>query len=628
MRFSQIIISRLGAIALLLSIVASVSAAAPRDGATLYSTECASCHDSAAARTPTRATLADMPTATIIRSLETGVMRVVGNFRLNGPERVAVAEYITGSPFDPNWNTSQMLECRATNWPSKDLFEAPHWNGWGNGNHNKRYQGKGQAKLTKYEVTRLGLKWAFAFPGETIAESQPTVVDGRLFVGSRSGSVYALDAKTACLHWQFQADAPVKNSIVIGTVNIDDTSRTVAFFGDLAGTAYAIDARTGKVIWQRTVDDFPASRLMGSFILVGDQLFVPITATESTLVAASDAVCCVFRGSVVSLNPATGAEQWRRYTIAETPIKTGENSLGNPTFGPSGATIWSAPTYDPVLDRIYVGTGENASNPATKTSDAILAIDAKTSDIKWTYQGLAGDAWNMSCGTSDRTNCPEAPAGLDYDMGSSPSLTTMINGKRILIAAQKSGVVHALDPDNGGKLLWRRKVAEGGILGGIEWGPANDGHRLYVALGDMRWNTPDLLDPKLALDANVGGGVVALDLNDGSIIWEAPPIECGERTQCSPAQTAAVTAIPEVVFAGGMSGHLRAFDAENGKVIWTYDTVREFEAVNGAKGRGGALDASGPVVVDGWVYVVSGYSKWGGLPGNVLLGFTPIAEAE
>ncbi len=503
------------------------------------------------------------------------------------------------------------------------LFEAPHWNGWGNGTSNKRFQTAERANLSAQDVGNLELKWAFAFPGETIAESQPSVVDGRLFVGSRSGGVYALDPKTGCSHWRFDADAPVKNSVVIGTVEIAGTGRTLAFFGDLTGTAYAVDAVDGTLIWRRKVDDFPAARLMGSFILKDNQLFVPITATESTLVAATDAVCCVFRGSVVALDPATGAETWRRYTIAEEPTKTGQNAMGNPTFGPSGATIWSAPTYDPVLDVIYVGTSENASNPATDTSDAILAIDAKTSEIKWTYQGLAGDAWNMSCGTPDKTNCPNAPAGLDYDMGSSPSLTTLANGKRVLIAAQKSGVVHALDPDAGGKLLWQRKVAKGGILGGIEWGPANDGRRLYVAIGDIRWNTDDLLDPKLALDANIGGGVVALDLNDGSIVWEAPAIDCGERPQCSPAQTAAVTAVPGVVFAGGMSGHLRAFDADSGEVIWSYDTVREFETVNGAKGRGGALDASGPMVVDGWVYVVSGYSKWGGLPGNVLLGFAP-----
>ena len=622
----QLAAFRFLAIALIAFMSFDAVAAAPRDGAALYSAECASCHDSGAAHAPTRETLATMPTATIIRALETGVMRIVGNFKLNGPERVAVAEHITGAPFDPNWNAQKMRQCGVSSWPSEKLFKAPHWNGWGNGTHNKRYQTAARAKLTSRDVGKLELKWAFAFPGETIAESQPTVVDGRLFVGSRSGDVYALDPKTACVHWQFQADAPVKNSVVIGEVEIEGERRTLAFFGDLTGTAYAVDAVDGSLIWRRSVDEFPASRLMGSFILVGEQLFVPITSTESTLVAATDAVCCVFRGSVVSINPATGVERWRRYTIAELPTKTGENALGNATYGPSGATIWSAPTYDPILDVIYVGTSENASNPATKTSDAILAIDAKTSEIKWSYQGLAGDAWNMSCGTPDRTNCPEAPAGLDYDMGSSPSLTTMANGKRILIAAQKSGVVHALDPDDGGKLLWQRKVAEGGILGGIEWGPANDGRRVYVAIGDIRWNTPDLLDPKLALDANIGGGVVALNLDDGKIVWQTPAIECGERPQCSPAQTAAVTAIPGVIFSGGMSGHLRAMDADSGEVIWSYDTAREFETINGTNGRGGALDASGPVVADGWVYVVSGYSKWGGLPGNVLLGFAPAEE--
>ncbi len=605
-----------------------LSAAGERDGARIYSDDCASCHDSGAAHAPHKETLATMPTAAIIRALETGVMRVVGNFKLNGPERVAVAQHLTGRPFDPDWNTHDAPQCTSSSWPSAELFEAPHWNGWGSGTNNKRFQTAAQAKISAQGIGNLELKWAFAFPGETIAESQPTVVDGRLFVGSRSGAVYALDPKTGCLHWRFDADAPVKNSVVVGTVDIAAKHRTLAFFGDLNGTAYAIDAVDGTLVWRRKVDDFPASRLMGSFILVDKQLFVPITATESTLVAATDAVCCVFRGSVVSLDPATGAETWRRYTIAEEPIKTGQNAMGNPTYGPSGATIWSAPTYDPKLDVIYVGTSENASNPATKTSDAILAIDAKTSEIKWSYQGLAGDAWNMSCGTQDKTNCPDAPAGLDYDMGSSPSLTTLANGKRVLIAAQKSGVVHALDPDASGQLLWQRKIAKGGILGGIEWGPANDGQRLYVAIGDIRWNTDDLLDPKLALDANIGGGVVALDLNDGTIVWEAPAIECGERPQCSPAQTAAVTAIPGVVLAGGMSGHLRAFDADSGKVIWSYDTAREFETVNGANGRGGALDASGPVVVDGWVYVVSGYSKWGGLPGNVLLGFAPKDRAE
>lgn len=594
--------------------------AAPRGGEAVYAAECAACHDSGAAHAPSRATLAGMPTAAIVRALESGVMRVVGTFNLNGPERIAVAEYLTGKAVDPGWDAQTVHPCTPTPPSPGGLFASPHWNGWGNGPHNQRFQDAGQAGLARADIGRLELQWAFAFPGETIAEAQPTIVAGRLYVGSRSGAVYALDARSACVHWRYQADAPVKNSVILGEIEVAEANRQVAFFGDLAGNAYAVDAADGTLLWRRKVDDFPSAALTGSFMLAAGQLLVPVTANESTAAAARDAVCCVFRGSVVALDPATGAEQWRRHTIADVPRKTGENSLGNATFGPAGATVWSAPTFDERQQVVYVGTGENSSGPATTTSDAILAIDIKTTAIRWSYQGYAGDAWNMSCGTSDQVNCPSNP-GPDYDMGSSPSLTTFADGRRVLIAAQKSGVVHALDPDAAGKLLWQRQVAKGGVLGGIEWGPATDGRNIYVAIADMQWSSSDLLDPKLAVNTDAGGGLVALDLRDGHIVWQAAAIDCGTRPGCSPAQTAAVTAIPGVVFAGSMSGHLRAFDSETGAVLWTYDTVRDFDTVNGAKGRGGALDASGPVVVDGWVYVVSGYSKWGGLPGNVLLAF-------
>lgn len=607
--------------AALLALSLSVAApAATRDGAAVYGAECASCHDSGAAHAPTRATLAAMPTGAIVRALETGVMRVVGTFNLNGPERVAVAEHITGRAYDAQWNTQKLHRCEATG--GETAVSPAQWNGWGNGPHNQRFQAAAGAGLTRDEVGALTLQWAFAFPGETIAEAQPTVVAGRLYVGSRSGTVYALDARSACVHWTFQATGPVKNSVLLEEFPHGKATRQLAFFGDLAGNAYAVDAKDGALVWRRKVDAFPSSALTGSFMLADGQLLVPVTANESTAAAAIDATCCVFRGSVVALDPQTGAERWRHYSVADEPRRTGTNAQGKPVFGPAGATLWAAPTYDAKLGVAYVGTGENSSGPATNTSDAILAVDVKTSALRWSYQGYAGDAWNMSCGTADKVNCPKDP-GPDYDMGSSPILTTLPNGSRVLIAAQKSGMVHALDPDRGGRLLWQRQIAKGGVLGGIEWGPATDGRRLFVAIADMRWSSPDLLDPKLAVDAKAGGGLVALDIEDGHVLWQAPAVDCAGRAGCSPAQTAAVTAIPGVVFAGSMSGHLRAFDADSGAVLWSYDTVRDFDTVNGAQGRGGALDASGAVVVDGWVYTVSGYSKWGGLPGNVLLAFAP-----
>ena len=115
---------------------------------------------------------------------------------------------------------------------------------------------------------------------------------------------------------------------------------------------------------------------------------------------------------------------------------------------------------------------------------------------------------------------------------------------------------------------------------------------------------------------------VAVDAASGDIVWEAPPLSCEGRKSCSPGQTGAVTAIPGVVFTGSLSGVLQALDAQTGSVLWQYDTVKSYDAVNGARAHGGALDGPGPVVVDGWVYVTSGYAKFGGSPGNVLLAFS------
>lgn len=607
-------------LALVLCSAVQIASAETRTGSTVFAENCASCHDSVGQHAPSSTALKQLPVGNIVRSLETGVMRIIGTFQLNGPERVAVAEFLTGETYDPNWKGPSTRACNEQQWPAENLFAAPHWNGWGNGSNNLRFQDATAAKLDKKETAGLKLQWAFAFPGETIAEAQPTIVDGRLFVGSRSGRVYALDAKSACEHWHFDADSPVKNSVLIHQLNVDGAAQTIAYFGDLTGTAYAVDANTGTLLWRRKVDPFPSSRLMGSFMIAGNELFVPLTAMESTEAASTEAVCCVFRGSVAALDLASGEEKWRQYTIEEEPKETGTNAVGNPSFGPAGATVWSTPTYDKTLGRLYVGTGENSAHPATNTSDAILAIDVKSKSIAWSYQGHAADAWNMSCGTADKTNCP-TDAGPDYDFGSSPILATLNNGKRMILAGQKSGVMHALDPDNNGKLLWQRKVAQGGVLGGIEWGSAVDDQHVYVALADIRWATDDLLAVDVGINAKAGGGLVALKLANGEVAWEAPPIDCGDRPQCSPAQTAGVTAIPGVVFSGSVSGHMRAFSATTGEVLWQFDTVKDYKTINGAKGRGGAIDGAGPVVVDGWVYVMSGYSKWGGLAGNVLLAF-------
>ncbi len=589
-------------------------------GQAVYLKHCAACHDDGVARAPTPETLSKMEPVAVVRALETGVMRMVGNFTLSGAERVAVAEFVTGKTYAADLQHKTVNQCGASPpWPNgPDVLAKPHWNSWGANPQNTRFQPAAMAGIDRAGVAKLELQWAFAFPGETLAEAHSSVVDGRLFVGSRSGEVYALDAKTGCTYWTFHANAAVKGPMLVGSV--PGSAAPYLFFGDLSGRAYAVDGASGQQVWVRVADEHPTARLTGGFQLVDGTLYVPVSSLEEGAAADPNYKCCTFRGSLMALDAATGAVRWKKYVIDQAATLEHKTADGRITVGPSGGAVWSAPTIDAKLGRLYVATGDNYSQPATLTSDALLGLSMQDGAQAWAYQGLPGDAWNAACSLPNKANCPEE-AGPDHDMGSSAILIEMADGKRALLAGQKTGVMHALDPDDNGKVLWKTRVAKGGILGGIEWGSASDGKAVYVAVSDARWEKGEFFGAKVTIDPTKGGGLFALNVNDGKVIWQAPPVSCVGRERCSPAQTAAVTVIPGVVFSGSMSGVMRAFDSDTGKVIWEYDTVRDYQAVNGALARGGAIDQSGVVVVDGWVYMNSGYANWGALPGNVLLAF-------
>ncbi len=588
------------------------------DGEQVYQEKCASCHDSGAPRTPKRETLNTMSPATIIQALETGAMRVVGTWAMDGPQRVAVAEYLTGKTFDSNWKASSEKRCAAPMNPSKDPLAAPHWNGWGNGLENTRFQSAAMAGVSKSDVAKLELQWVYAFPGETMVETQPTVIDGRIYMGSRSGTFYALDAKTGCSYWTFQAEAPIKATNLVASIG--ENAQSMVFFGDIAGWIYALDATSGKLIWKIRGGAHPAARITGGPQLFEDHLYFGITSLEEGLAVDPNYLCCTFRGSVVKIHAATGRMIWETFTIDQIATLQGKSSQGSAVWGPSGASVWSAPTLDTKLRRVYVATSDNYSHPATDSSDAIMAISMDTGEHIWTYQGLAGDVWNVACHNDDTTNCPD-DAGPDEDMGSSPLLITLPSGKRILAAGQKTGVIHVVDPDQRGKLLWQKKVAKGGVLGGIEWAMATDGKRIYASKSDILWKDQRFNTNDTVLNPDAGGGLAAVDVVSGEVVWEAPPVSCAGRKMCSPGQPAAVTVIPDVVFSGSVSGVMRAFDASTGDTLWEYDTLRNYDAVNGAAAKGGAIDGPGVVVANGWVYVTSGYAKFGGAPGNVLLAF-------
>jgi polyvinyl alcohol dehydrogenase (cytochrome) len=389
---------------------------------------------------------------------------------------------------------------------------------------------------------------------------------------------------------------------------------------------YALNAQTGQLLWKVRPAEHFATVGTATPRYYNGVVYQAFSSFKEVLGADPKYQCCTFGGSVVALKAATGEKLWQTFTIPEAAKPTGKSAAGTQQYGPSGAAVWATPTIDEQLGALYVATGDNYSDPPTDTSDAVLAIDLKTGKLLWSVQLTRDDAFNNAWSMPVAGNCPKTH-GHDYDFGQPPILLNLSGGKRLLAIAQKSGMAYGLDPDAKGKVLWQTRVGKGGPLGGSQWGSASDGSKVYVAISDLGLGAvPDPNSPKhykLVLKPQQGGGLDALDPATGKIVWSAPATPCAAgRTDCSPAQSAAVTAIPGAVFSGSVDGHLRAYSAETGKVLWDADTAREFPTVNGQPAHGGSIDVAGPAVVNGMVFVNSGYGQWGGMPGNVLLAFS------
>jgi polyvinyl alcohol dehydrogenase (cytochrome) len=588
-------------IKLLLAAAGLARLASAVTGDALYKQQCATCHDNpGSTRAPAIGVLRQMSPEAILNALESGLMKEQGKM-LAAPDRRALAEWLTGKSIGSAATATGFCEKRDADF----AIGGDGWSAWGNGVDNHRYA------EVRIDPARLTLKWAFGFPGAAVSFAQPTITGGRMFIGGASRKVYSLDAKTGCTYWIFEPQANVRAAITI-------TPGKVALFADQLSNVYAVDARNGELLWKTHLDDHRSARVTGSPQLWKDRLYVPISSAEDGPSLNPKYECCTGRGGVVALDAKTGKILWHTYSIAETPQPTRKNAVGTQMWGPSGASIWSAPTIDAKRNRLYVGTGDNHSEPETNTSDAILAMDLDTGKIVWSKQLTEHDKFNIACVAVDQTNCPK-PAGPDLDVGSSP----MIVGN-LLIVGQKAAVVHALDLDRDGEIKWQTRIGRGGALGGIQWGMATDGENVYAALSDVEFKAGTGVfgsGTRFEADPKVGGGLFALRIKTGEKVWAAPAPDCGDRKNCSPAQSAAITAIPGAVFSGSVDGHIRAYSAKDGRVIWDFDTAREFTTVNGVAAKGGSMDGPGPVAVDGMIYVPSGYGNWGGKAGNVLLAF-------
>jgi polyvinyl alcohol dehydrogenase (cytochrome) len=504
------------------------------------------------------------------------------------------------------------------------------WNGWGRGLDNTRYQPEPAIRAS--DVAKLALKWAYGYPSG-VEFGQPTVVDDRLFITSSTGRIYSLDSKTGCTYWTYDAASGSRTAVSIGELararvaalprrlkrtlaHLDVIKApSAAFFGDDAGTVYALDAQKGTLLWKTQVETHPLARIVGAPTLYNDRLYVAVSSTEDAAAADPGYGCCTFRGSVAALDIGSGRLLWKSYTVLEEPQPTRKNAAGVQEFGPAGASIASSPTVDVKRNVLYVATAGGANGIEQSLTDAVVAFDLADGKLRWVKQLLWSDA---------------GPAGAGFL--SSPVLRTLATGNQVLLAGQKSGVVYSLDPDHGGNIFWQTKIGDSGVgagaggagaggtpgiasvvgppgvggpAGGVAWGSAADHRNLYVATAGV-----------LAQPANGSGGLTALDMTTGVARWhtQSPEPACGwgERN-CTHAQAQAVTVMPGSAFSGAMDGHLRAYSTIDGKILWDFDTARDYQTKNGVKASGGPLDHGGATIVNGMLYVNSG---------NTLLAFS------
>jgi polyvinyl alcohol dehydrogenase (cytochrome) len=574
-------------------------------GIASFETYCGSCHNTPAAgsRAPDRTALSQRTPESILEAITTGAMAINAE-GLNPAQKRVLAEQLTLRPIgSAEAGSLERMQNHCAAKPMSDPSKGPSWNGWSAEAGNTRFQNASGAGLTAAQVPNLKLKWAFGFPNGASAFGQPAVAGGRVFIGSDNGFVYAIDAASGCGYWSFQTDGSVRTAISIGSIGTAALPRYAAYFGDLKGYVYAVDADSGALVWKKRADTHPMTRITGAPTLDNGRLYVPLSSLEEGSGGNPRYECCTFRGGVVAYNATTGDEIWRTYTIPSPPKALKKNSQGTQLYGPAGAAVWSSPTVDTRRGLIYVATGNAYNDPFAESSDAVMAFDLRTGRLRWSKQVLAKDTYVIGCGANapTRDNCP--------------ILRQLPSGGTVITIGQKSGAAWGLDPDKEGAVLWTHKVGQGSALGGMEWGSAADEQYGYFPIADAQFG------PAAA------GGLHALRLTTGEEVWRWKPAaaECPDPARpCVQANSAAISVIPGVVFAGATNGMMRAHATADGKVLWQVNTAQDYNTVNGVSAKGGSINGPGPVIAGGMVLTNSGYSYLGtGLPGNVLLAFTP-----
>jgi polyvinyl alcohol dehydrogenase (cytochrome) len=609
----------------------SAARSGPHPGEAVYKARCASCHDiPEVSKAPGKETLARMTSGLITNAMITGKMipQAVG---LSSAEISYVSDYLSkAAEADDSWlAASQCPVGRRT--PKLDA--APTVATFGFDARNTRLLTAAQTGLKPADFSKLELAWAFPFPNAVTMRSQAAVVGATLFlpVGESKNRLFAIDISDAakpCVQWTFEGDRTLRTSAGYG---VRKDGRKVVMVGDIGGYVHMVDAMTGKELWEAKVGLFEASISTGTPVLVGDKVIAPSSQYEIMVAAQNSHECCKIHGGVVALDAMTGQRVWEGRTMEMAkPLR--DRGDGKMLWGPAGAPVWNSPSIDLKRRQLYVGTGEANSAPAHPNTNAIIAFDLDTGKIKWSHQATKDDVYNVGCGPNprpDQLNCPKGSETVfrDVDFGASTILATAPGGRDLVLAGQKSGTVWAMDPDTG-KVVWRRDIGTGGAMGGVHWGIAADDTHVYAPISNAGQPIPGQDVPK-----DLKPGLYAVNLKDGTIDWKFEVHgDCAEEAKAFVPRckvlfglSGAPTVIGDHIITGGLDGRLFVLERKTGKLVWTYNTARAFDGINGVKGNGAAIDNASIIAVNGLLIMNSGYGLFGQGAGNVMLAFRPKA---
>lgn len=652
-------------------------AGAEHPGKAVYDQWCASCHDDGGkSGAPSFEAIRTLNRATVKYALELGYMKIQAK---NVPKD-ELAQLIDWLPSADGTNDDWVNAARC---PVKlrevKLDGQPRTSTtFGVTNEANRAQTAKQAGLTRDQIKDLEVAWVAAFPQTPTMRSQPVIVGDTLFIAATdAGRLYALDTNSGCVKWHYVSDMTLRSSLSFAEM---ENGQGAIIMGDAAGFVHAVDAKTGRKLWVSNARLNEYNRITGAPVVHEGKVITPVSAIEVNYAGQDDYECCKGQGAVIAFDLKTGKKLWTGTTMDPAqPTRLGRT--GTQQWGPSGAIIWSTPVIDAKRNVAYAGTGENVSWPATDTSDAIIAYDLDTGAKKWVFQATKADIWNYACGRRG-ANCdwPGEYHSPDHDFGATSMLIKRKDGSELVIAGQKSGVVWALNADNG-QLVWSNKVGRGSANGGAHWGLAYDGELIFAPMNDP--NRPGAPGE----NPNFGAGIHALDAMTGEIRWSYKPNQrdCGAEQPVAkaympspewriqrvsapvlptprvapPVRPAALPAAPAVagatpaaapaaappprptgicrlgmspapllvdgaVVTGTTQGMLRIFDGKTGDVLFEYMTNRDFpDTVTGIEGHGGGLDSAPYIAGDGTLFVQSGYARFGEPPGNVLIAFRP-----